>query len=124
LAGCGSDDRSQAPESAAQHTDVGQLKYCLEGAGAVTAVPGKTIPELGKAPSGQDVQGAKRVLVVAWGDTKHSANVYYADTEAVAASAAGSLGKAVQQKGQVIIAPGEESPMSDDEALLASDCLP
>lgn len=128
LAGCGSSGsgqagNSQAPVSAAERAAVAELKYCLEGAGALAAAPGKTIPELGNAPGGQDAQGAKRVLVAAWNDTKHSASVYYADTDGAAANAAGGLGKGVQQKGRLVVAPGE-TPLSDDEALLVSDCLP
>jgi hypothetical protein len=123
LAGCGGGGGSQAPSSPGERAAVAQLKYCLEGAGAITAAPGNSIPELGKAPSGQDADGAKRVLVAAWRDTKHSADVYYADSDAAAAKAAGGLGTGAESKGRLVVAPGRESPASSDELLLLSDCL-
>jgi hypothetical protein len=126
LAGCGSGDRSEgshAPVTPAERAGVADFKYCLEGASVLTAPPGKTIPELGKAPAGQDVQGAKWVLSAGWRFTKHSANIYYADSDAAAAKAAGELGKAAQQKGRLVIAPSKGSSLESDEAQLVSDCL-
>jgi hypothetical protein len=102
---------------------VADFKYCLEGASVLTAAPGKTIPELGKAPAGQDEQGAKWVLSAGWRFTKHSANIYYGDSEGAAAKAAGGLGKGAQQKGRLVIAPSEGSTLSSDEAQLVTDCL-
>jgi hypothetical protein len=126
LAGCGSGDRSQrshAPVTPAERAGVADFKYCLEGASVLTAAPGKTIPELGKAPAGQDAQGAKWVLSAGWRFTKHSANIYYGDSEGAAANAAGGLGKGAQQKSRLVIAPSEGSTLSSDEAQLVSDCL-
>ena len=126
LAGCGSGDgsqRSHAPVTPAERAGVADFKYCLEGASVLTAEPGKTIPELGKAPAGQDAQDAKWVLSAGWRFTKHSANIYYADSEGAAAKAAGELGKGAQQKGRLAIAPSEGSTLSSDEAQLVTDCL-
>ena len=102
-----------------------ELKYCFEGAGALTAKPGRPIPEVGKVAAAQEVKDAKSVLAIGWPDTKHVANAYYAMSDAAAESAAGKLAaKPIGQKGRVLIAPDPEAPPSSDEALLASDCLP
>jgi hypothetical protein len=127
LAGCGSGDHSepsQTPATPAERAAVGEFKYCLEGASVLTAAPGKTIPELGKAPAGQDAQGAKWVLSAGWRFTKHSANVYYANSDGAAANAAADLGKGAQQKGRLVVAPSEGSSLESDEAQLVTDCLP
>jgi hypothetical protein len=126
FAGCGSGDskqRSHAPTTPAERAAVADLKYCLEGASVLTAAPGKTIPELGKAPAGQDLEGAKWVLAAGWRFTKHSANIYYGDSDGAATKAAGALGKGAQQKGRLIIAPSEGSSLESDEAQLVTDCL-
>ena len=56
------------------------------------------------------------MLSAGWRFTKHSANIYYADSDAAAAKAAGELGKAAQQKGRLVIAPSKGSSLESDEA--------
>ena len=117
--------RTQAPTTPAERAAVAELKYCFEGAGALTAKPGKTIAEVGEIHPAPEVKDAKHVLVIAWADTKHLANAYFAASDAAADSAAGELAaKPIARKGRVLIAPDSDAPPSSDEALLASDCLP
>ena len=124
--GGGSDSGAdtQAPASAGDRAAVAELKYCVEGAGASTAKPGQSIPAIGKAPSGPDVPGAGRALVIYWADTKDSAQVYYAASPTAAEAAARRLGSAVKQKDNLLIVPdADHPPTPDDEGLLLDDCL-
>jgi hypothetical protein len=99
------------------------MTYCFEGAGALTAKPGAQIAELDRAPGGPELDDAKRVLVAYWADTGDAAHIYYAPDADAAKKAAEQAGDA-DWSDQVVVVPDEESPPSDDEALLASDCLP
>lgn len=126
-AGCGRDDSGggDAPATPAERAAVGQLRYCFEGAGALTARPGEQMPELDRTPSAPEVDGAKRVLVAYWADTGNAAHLYYAADAAAAERAVEDLAaESVEYRGNVIVVPDEDSPPSEDEALLASDCLP
>ena len=54
LAGCGGGNgdratQTQAPATPAERSAVAELKYCFEGAGALTAKPGRPIPEVGQS---------------------------------------------------------------------------
>ena len=76
LAGCGGGNgdratQTQAPATPAERSAVAELKYCFEGAGALTAKPGRPIPEVGEVAAAPDVKDAKPVLVIGWPDTKH-----------------------------------------------------
>jgi hypothetical protein len=127
IAGCGGGDtsQSQASPTPAERAAVAELEYCFEGAGAFTAKPGRTIPEVGEVGAAPDVKNAKHMLVIGWPDTKHVANAYYATSDAAAETAAGELpAKPLARKGPILIAPDPDAPPSSDEALLASDCLP
>jgi hypothetical protein len=130
MAGCGSGGygdsatQTQAPTTPAERAAVAELKYCFEGAGALTAKPGKTIPDVGEIRAAPSVKDAKHVLVIAWPDAKHVANAYFAASDAAAETAAGELAaKPIAQKGRVLIAADSDARPSSDEALLASDCL-
>ena len=125
--GCGDEGGSgdEAPATPAERVAVGQLQYCFEGAGALTAKPGARIAELDRTPSAPEAGDAKRVLVAYWANTGNAAHLYYASDAAAAERAAGDLGRdGVESRGNVIVVPDEDSPPSSDEALLASDCLP
>jgi hypothetical protein len=131
MAGCGGGGygdgttQTQAPTTPAERAAVAELTYCFEGAGALTAKPGKTIPEVGEIRAAPAVKDAKHILVVAWPDTKHVADAYYATSDAAAGTVAGELAaKPIARKGRVLIAPDPDAPPSSDEALLAADCLP
>jgi hypothetical protein len=134
-AGCGGGDSGggDAPATPAERAAVGQLRYCFEGAGALTARPGEQIPALDRTPSAPEADGAKRVLVAYWADTGDAAHIYYVSDAEAAEQVAGELSErvadelaqdGVEWSGGVIVVPDEESPPSEDEALLASDCLP
>jgi hypothetical protein len=128
VAGCGGDDgggEPSAPVTAGERDAVAQLKYCFEGAGALTAKPGAEIAELDRAPGAPQADDAKRVLVVYWADTAHAAHLYYsADADAAEQAADQLATDGLEHKGNVIAVPDEEEPPSSDEALLVSDCLP
>ena len=125
-AGCGGDGSGggDAPFTAEERAAVGQLRYCFEGAGALTARPGERIAELDRTPTGPETGDAKRVLVAYWADTGNAAHLYYADDADAAERAADDLSSdGVESRGNLIVVPDEDSPPSSDEALLASDCL-
>ena len=123
LAACG-EGGSEPPSSAASRSAAAQLKYCIEGAGGLTASPGKQVEELDGVRDAPKVNDARHILVLYWADTKDVANAYYARTDEAAAKAEDELGvKGVESKGKVVVVPDEDSPPSSDEALLISDCL-
>jgi hypothetical protein len=133
--GCGGGDDNggdSVPATAAERAAVGQLRYCFEGAGALTARPREQIAELDRTPSGPETGDAERVLVAYWPDTGDVAHIYYARdaegaqqvAENLSSALADDLSGGVEWKGRLIVVPDEESPPSEDEALLASDCLP
>jgi hypothetical protein len=126
MAGCGGGgDGDSAPSTAGERNAVRQIKYCFEGAGALTAKPGDEIPELDRAPGGPELDDAKRILVAYWADTGDAAHVYYApDAESARRAAEDASTDGAEWSGQVIVVPDGESPPSEDEFLLASDCLP
>lgn len=125
--GGGASDKSgspQGPVSAGERAAVSELRFCVEGAGAKTAKPGVSIPELGEAPAGPDVPGARRALVIYWPATKDSAQAYYADDQAVAEAAARKLGSDVRRKDRLVVIPdADHPPTPGDEGLLLDDCL-
>jgi hypothetical protein len=115
---------AQAPASHAERAAIGEYRYCVEGAGAKTAKPGESIPGLGDTPSGPDVSGARRDLVVYWTASGDLAHVYYAEDDATAQAAAEELGSGVHQKGRLVVVPDSDHPPTpDDEGLLLEDCL-
>jgi hypothetical protein len=124
--GCGGDvGDSDASPTPAERTAVEQLRYCFEGAGALTAEPGKRIPQLDRTPAAPETGAAKRVLVAYWPDTGDVAHLYFAADAETAARVARDLSiDGVEWNDRLIVVPDEESPPSEDEALLASDCLP
>jgi hypothetical protein len=120
---CG-DSGSEPPSSAASRDAAAQLKYCIEGAGGLTASPGKRVAELDGVPDAPELKDARHILVLYWADTKDVANAYYARSDEAGAKAAEDLGvDGVEFKNQVVVVPDEDSPPSTDEALLISDCL-
>jgi hypothetical protein len=134
--GCGGGDGDGGditPTTRAEREAVVQVKYCFEGAGALTARPGAQIAQLDRTPSAPDVDGAKHLLVAYWPDTGDVVHIYYVS----GANSAAEVGKELSNKvanelstggvewsGRGIVVPDGESPPSEDEALLASDCLP
>lgn len=123
--GCGGGgDGDSAPSTPGERNAVMQMTYCFEGAGALTAKPGEQIPELDRAPGGPELDDAKLILVAYWADTGHAAHVYYAPDADAARRAAEGAGSDAEWSGQVIVVPDEKSPPSEDELLLATDCLP
>jgi hypothetical protein len=131
IAGCGGGyggggggTKTTATLTPAARAAAADLKYCFEGAAAVTAKPGQAVPQVGKVGDAPELKDATHILVVAWPQTKHVANAYYASTEAAAEKAAAGFAPKAIQKGNVIVVPDEDAPPDSDEALLASDCMP
>jgi hypothetical protein len=129
LAGCGGggnggDTKTTGAETPAARAAAADLKYCFEGAGAVTAKPGRPVPQVGKVGDAPSLEDAQHILVVAWPATKHVANAYYAPSEPAAKKAAAGFAPKAIQKGNVILVPDKDAEPDSDEALLASDCMP
>ena len=125
-AGCGGDGSGSesGPSTAAERDATAQMKYCFEGAGALTARPGEHVEQLDRTPSGPDADGAKRILVAYWADTGHAVHVYHASEAGTTQKIAESLSvDGVEWSDRVLVVPDAEDPPSEDEALLAADCL-
>src|SRR3954452_14275036 len=105
----------RTPSAKPQAFTAAELKYCVEGAGALAAKPGQPRDHVG---------GAQHELVVSWPDTKDSADIYFAPDDAAAQMAAREIGGDASQKSNVIVVPDSRHPPTADESLLIDDCIP